>query len=175
MKKMQLLQPEINKIRDRNKNNPQKMNKEMMELYKHHRFNPFGGCLPMFLQMPIFIALYQVLWRSFSFKGAGFLWMKDLSEPDRLFILPYSIPFFGNEVNALPFLVAVLMFLQQKFSLKLVSNADPSHVAQQKIMARVVPIMIGVLFYKVASGLALYFSTFYLLSTLMQWKMSKSA
>lgn len=174
MKKMQLLQPEINKIKDQNKNNPQKMNKEMMELYKKHRFNPFGGCLPMFLQMPIFIALYQVLWRSFSFKGAGFLWIKDLSEPDRLFILPYSIPFLGNEVNALPFLVMILMFLQQKFSLKLIVNADPSQVAQQKIMAKVVPLMIGVLFYKVASGLALYFSTFYFLSTLMQWKMSKS-
>ncbi len=175
MKKMQLLQPEINKIRDKNKDNPQKMNKEMMELYKKHRFNPFGGCLPMFLQMPIFISLYQVLWRSFSFKGAGFLWIKDLSEPDRLFILPYSLPFFGNEINMLPFLVMILMFFQQKFSLKSMSTADPSQAAQQKIMARVVPLMIGVLFYKVASGLALYFSTFYFLSTLMQWKMSKSA
>ncbi len=175
MKKMQLLQPEINKIRDQNKNNPQKMNKEMMELYKKHRFNPFSGCLPMFLQMPIFVSLYQVLWRSFSFKGAGFFWIKDLSEPDRLFILPYSLPFLGNEINALPFLVMILMFLQQKFSLKSISTADPGQVAQQKIMAKVVPLMIGVLFYKVASGLSLYFSTFYFLSTMMQWKMSKSS
>lgn len=174
MKKMQSLQPEINKIREQNKNSPQKMNKEMMELYKKHRFNPFSGCLPMFLQMPIFVALYQVLWRSFSFKGAGFLWIKDLSEPDRLFLLPYSLPFFGNEINALPFLVMVLMFLQQKFSMKTMVVADPNQVTQQKIMARVVPVMIGVLFYKVASGLALYFSTFYLLSTMMQWKISKN-
>lgn len=174
MKKMQLLQPEINKIRDQNKNNPQKMNKEMMELYKKHRFNPFSGCLPMFLQMPIFVSLYQVLWRSFVFKGAGFLWIKDLSEPDRLVLLPNSLPFLGNEINALPFLVMILMFLQQKFSLKSMIISDPNQAAQQKIMAKIVPVMIGVLFYKVASGLSLYFSTFYLLSTIMQWKISKS-
>ena len=68
-----------------------------MELYKENKVNPFGGCLPMILQMPIFYGLYQVLWRSASFKGADFLWIKDLSEPDKLFTFPFIIPFLGKE------------------------------------------------------------------------------
>ena len=78
--KQKALRQEIKKFKD----NPQKMNKEMMALYKEHKVNPLGGCFPMLLQMPVFIGLYQVLWRSVSFKGAGFLWIKDLSQPDRL-------------------------------------------------------------------------------------------
>ena len=69
MKSMQSLQPMVAKLKEKHKDNPQKMNKEMMELYKEHKVNPLGGCLPMLLQMPVFIGLYQVLWRSVSFKG----------------------------------------------------------------------------------------------------------
>ncbi len=173
VKKMQQLQPEIQKIQARNKDNPQKTQKEMMELYKKHRFNPFGGCLPMLLQMPIFVSLYQVLWRSFNFKGANFLWIKDLSEPDRLFVLPYSMPFLGNEINILPFLVMVAMFFQQKNSAKNMVIADPNQLVQQKMMANVLPVIIGFFFYRVASGLALYFTIFYFLSAITQWKMAK--
>ena len=172
VKKMQQLQPEIKKLQDQNKDNPQKLQKEMMALYKKHKFNPFGGCLPMFLQMPIFVSLYQVLWRSFNFKGANFLWIKDLSEPDRFVILPYTMPFLGNEINILPFIVMIAMFFQQKNSLKNMTVTDPAQVAQQKMMANILPIMIGFVFYRVASGLALYFAIFYSLSTFSQWRMS---
>ena len=127
----------------------------------------------MFLQMPIFIALYQVLSRSFTLKGSDFLWIKDLSEPDRLAMLPYSLPILGNEINILPLLVMVVMFVQQKVSSKNLIAADPMQVNQQKIMTMVFPVMMGVLFYIIASGLALYFFTFYCLSTFSQWKMSK--
>ena len=116
MKRMQALQPEMSKLREQYKNNPQRLNKEIMGLYKENKVNPFGGCLPVVFQMPIFVSLYQVLWRAVAFKGSKFLWIKDLSEPDRLFILPYNLPFLGNEVNILPFVMGVVMFFHQKMS-----------------------------------------------------------
>jgi len=173
MKRMQSLQPMIVKLKEKHKDSPQKMNKEMMELYKEHKVNPLGGCLPMLLQMPVFIGLYQVLWRSVSFKGAGFLWIKDLSEPDRLFLLPFSLPFLGNEFNVLPLVMVVVMFFQQKLSAKNMVITDPSQAAQQKMMTTIMPIFLGFIFYKFASGLTLYFTMFYFFSTFTQWKMSK--
>jgi len=112
MRKMQLIQPEMAALKEKHKNNPQKLNQEMMEIYKKHKINPFGGCFLLILQMPVFIGLYQVLWRSVLFKGASFLWIEDLSEPDRLFKLPFEIPFIGNEFNLLPILMILVMFLQ---------------------------------------------------------------
>lgn len=173
MKKMQALQPRLAQLRDKYKDNPQKLNKEMMELYREHKINPIGGCLPLILQMPVFIGLYQVLWRSVSFKGAGFLWIKDLSEPDRLLTFPFSIPLVGNELNILPIIMMVVMALQQKVTAKNMVITDPAQVAQQKMMQTIFPVFIGFIFYKFASGLSLYFTIFYLLSTLTQWKMSK--
>ncbi|MCK5178282.1 MAG: YidC/Oxa1 family insertase periplasmic-domain containing protein, partial [Candidatus Omnitrophica bacterium] len=175
MKKMQSLQPMIVKLKEKHKDSPQKMNKEMMELYKEHKVNPLGGCLPMLLQMPVFIGLYQVLWRSVSFKGAPFLWIKDLSQPDRLFIFPFSFPIMGNELNLLPLVMVVVMFFQQKLTAKNMVVTDPSQAAQQKMMATIMPIFLGFIFYKFASGLTLYFTMFYFFSTFTQWKMSKSA
>jgi len=173
MKKMQAIQPKMAQLREQHKNNPQKMNKEVMELYKQYNVNPFSGCLPFLLQMPVFIALYQALWRSVEFKGAPFLWIKDLSEPDRLFVFAQNLPIIGNEFNLLPLLMAVVMYFQQKISMKSMSSADPNQVLQQKIMLVFFPIFLGFIFYKFSSGLSLYFTVFYLLSTVSQWKMSK--
>ncbi len=173
MKRMQSLQPMIAKLKEKHKDNPQKMNKEMMELYKEHKVNPLGGCLPMLLQMPVFIGLYQVLWRSVAFKGAKFLWIKDLSEPDRLFIFPFSLPILGNELNILPLIMVLVMFFQQKLSAKNMVITDPSQAAQQKMMTTIMPVFLGFIFYKFASGLTLYFTMFYFFSTFTQWKMSK--
>lgn len=129
----------------------------------------------MLLQMPIFYGLYQVLWRSVDFKGANFFWIKDLSLPDRLATLPWALPFFGNEVNILPLLMAIIMFFQQKFTSKNMVITDENQLMQQKMMAVLMPVMMGFIFYHFASGLCLYFTTFYLLSTLTAWKMSKLA
>jgi YidC/Oxa1 family membrane protein insertase len=173
MRRMQTLQPMVAQLKEKHKDNPQKMNKEMMQLYKEHKVNPLGGCLPMLLQMPVFIGLYQVLWRSVSFKGASFLWIKDLSEPDRLFLFPFSLPFLGNEFNILPVIMIVVMFAQQKLSTKNIVVTDPTQLAQQKMMTTIMPVFIGVIFYKFASGLTLYFTMFYIFSTFTQWKMTK--
>jgi len=173
MKKMQALQPKMVQLREQHKNNHQRLNKEMMELYREHRVNPFGGCLPFILQMPVFIGLYQALWRSVSFKGAKFFWIKDLSEPDRLFIFPFNLPLVGNEFNILPIIMIGIMVLQQKLSLKNMLTSDKNQIMQQKIMTTVFPVFIGFIFYKFSSGLTLYFTVFYILSTFTQWKMSK--
>jgi YidC/Oxa1 family membrane protein insertase len=173
MKKIQALQPEISRIKEQHKNNPQKLQKETMELYKKHRVNPFGGCLPLLLQMPFFIGVYQVLWRSVAFKNAKFLWIKDLSQPDHLFTFPTTLPFVGEYFNILPILMIIIMIIQQKFSVKNMVVADPAQESSQKIMMFLFPLMIGFVFYNIASGLALYFTTFYLLSGFTQWKISK--
>ena len=173
MKKIQALQPEIAKIREQNKNNPQKLQKETMELYKTHQVNPFGGCLPLLLQMPFFIGVYQVLWRSVAFKNSKFLWINDLSQPDRLITFPTPLPLIGEYFNILPILMIIIMVMQQKFSAKNMVVTDPAQESSQKMMMFLFPLMIGFVFYNIASGLALYFTTFYLLSSFTQWKISK--
>jgi len=175
MRKMQAIQPKMAKLKEKHQNNPQKLNKEMMEIYKKHGVNPLGGCLPMLLQLPVFIGLYQVLWRSVSFKGAKFLWIKDLSEPDRLFSFPSSFPVIGNDFNLLPVLMVVIMAFQQRLTAKNMTSTDPQQIAQQKMMSTVMPFFMGFIFYKFASGLTLYFTMFYLFSTFTQWKISKEA
>ncbi len=161
MKEMQLLQPKMEKLRKTYANDAKKMNEETMKLYKEHKVNPLGGCLPMILQIPIFITLYQVLSRSISLKGADFLWIKDLSLPDRLFKFPGAVPFIGEYFNILPILMAIGMFVQQKMSS--VSSSGVS-AEQQKMMMILFPLMFGVMFYNVPSGLVLYW---FLNSTLM--------
>jgi len=153
MKAMQVLQPAIEELRIKYKDNPQKLNREILELYRQHKINPLGGCLPMILQLPIFLALYQVLMRSVALKGSSFLWIKDLSKPDCLFTLPQSLPIIGNEINILPLLMAFGMFLQQKISLK--TSSGPA-AEQQRLMTIILPVMFGVLFYRMPAGLVLY-------------------
>lgn len=174
MKRMQALQPEIKKLQDRNKNNPQKLNKEMGEFFRENKINPFGGCFPMLLQMPIFMGLYQLLWRSVAFKGADFWWIKDLSEPDRLFKFSAVVPLFGQYFNLLPILYALTMFVNQRLTSKNMVITDPAQAAQQKMMAILFPIILGYAFYNFASGLTLYFTIFYTLNTIAQWKMTQT-
>jgi YidC/Oxa1 family membrane protein insertase len=171
MKEMQLLQPKVEELRLQFKDNAQRLNKEIMELYRTHKVNPFSGCLPMILQIPIFFALYQVLTRSIALKGASFFWIKDLSEPDRLFLFPQSLPLIGNEFNILPILMAIEMFVQQKFSMANVSSAQAE---QQKMMLVIMPIMFGFLFYRMPSGLVLYWFINSSLTMIYQLRVAKA-
>jgi len=171
MKAMQALQPRIEQIRATYKDNPQRLNKEIMELYREYKVNPFSGCLPMILQIPIFFALYQVLMRSAALKGATFLWIKDLSEPDKLFTLSQKLPILGNEINILPILMAIAMFAQQKLSSK---NTSGASAEQQKLMLILFPIMFGFIFYRMPSGLVLYWFTNSSLMLAQQLSMSRS-
>jgi YidC/Oxa1 family membrane protein insertase len=172
MKAMQALQPRLEELKVMYKDNPQRLNKEMMELYREHKVNPLGGCLPLVLQIPVFFALYQVFMRSVALKGAKFLWIKDLSEPDRLFALPRALPVIGNEINILPIIMALGMFVQQKLSMATTASAGSQE--QQKIMLVLFPLMFGLIFYKMPAGLVLYWFLNSTLMLLYQWRVSRS-
>jgi YidC/Oxa1 family membrane protein insertase len=156
MQKMHELHPQMEKLKIQFKDNPQKLNKEIMGLYKTYNINPLGGCLPLLLQMPIFIALYQALTKSIDLRGAGFLWIKDLSMPDAVAI-PATLPLIGNHINILPLVMVVLMVLQQKVSTKVMGSAvTEEQMQQQKMMLIIMPIMFGFIFYNMPSGMVLY-------------------
>ena len=174
MRKIQEVQPHIEKLRSVHKDNPQKLNKELAELYKQYNINPLGGCLPLLVQMPIFISLYQGLMKSIELKNANFLWIKDLSSPDYI-NLPVTLPLIGNTVHLLPLLMVVAMFFQQKISSQ-GASASPEQRQQQKFMLVFFPIFFGFLFYNFPSGLVLYWLTNTVLmvteQSLMRKKMS---
>ena len=172
MHRMKNIQPHMAKLKEIHKDNPQKLNKEMMELYKKYNVNPFGGCLPMLLQIPIFIALYQGLIKAVELKGAHFLWIKDLSRPDAVHI-PFTLPLVGSSINILPLMMVVMMFAQQKIQ---GSNAamTPDQAGQQKMMLLMMPVFFGFLFYNMPSGLVLYWLTNTILMTSEQLFLKKT-
>lgn len=167
MKEMQFLQPKIKELQERYKGDAQKLNKEIMQLYRDHKVNPLGGCLPLVLQMPIFFALYQALMRFVSLRGAKFLWIKDLSQPDKLITLPNKLPIIGAEINILPILMMVSMFFQQKLSMGSMSGG--SSAEQQKLMSILMPLLFGFLFYSMPAALVLYWFVYGVLSGAQQW------
>lgn len=158
MKGLQQLQPKIQKLKEAHKNSPEKMNQEVLKLYREHKVNPMGGCLPMVLQMPVFIALYQTLVRSVELRGADFLWIRDLSAPDSFWRLPWGIPFLGDSINLLPILMIGAMIVQQRLSAK-ATAATTTPNDPQKLMATVMPVLFGFLFYHLPAGLVLYWLT----------------
>jgi YidC/Oxa1 family membrane protein insertase len=171
MKEMQALQPRVEELRRLYKDNQQKLNKEVLELYRAHKVNPFGGCLPLILQIPVFFALYQALMRSIVLKGAKFLWIKDLAEPDRLFVLPAKLPIIGDEINLLPLIMALGMFVQQKMSNLAASSGT---AGQQKIMLVIFPVMLGLIFYHMPAGLVLYWAVNSVLMLVFQYRATHS-
>lgn len=167
MKRMQQIQPLMNKLRDQHKNNPEKLNKEMMELYKKHKVNPFAGCVPLLLQMPVFIALYVALSKCVFLINSKFLWATDLSSPDAVH-LPFSLPVLGNEIHILPLIMVAGMVIQQKFTQVKMEGQDPALAAQQRMMAVMMPILFGFIFYGMPAGLVLYWLTNTVLMTSYQ-------
>ncbi|OGW80643.1 MAG: hypothetical protein A3C47_00215 [Omnitrophica bacterium RIFCSPHIGHO2_02_FULL_51_18] len=172
MKRMQVIQPQMAKVREHNKKNPEKMNREMMELYKKHKVNPFGGCFPMLLQMPVFIALYVALSKSVILVNSHFLWVNDLSSPDSVY-LPVSLPFLGNKIHVLPLVMVAAMVIQQKFTQIKMEGQDPAMETQQKMMALMMPVIFGFIFYSMPSGLVLYWLTNTILMSLYQLHLKK--
>lgn len=172
MKKVQLLQPKLAALKEqyRNSPDPRLLQQKTMELYKKEKVNPMGGCLPILLQLPIFIALYQVLPRLVDMKDVAFLWIKDLSSPDTLFELPFfkSIPLIlPDQFNLLPIIMTVVSILQTKFS-QASSGPQTAQQAQQKKMMLLMPIMFLFLFWNMPSGLVLYWTVQNILSIVEQ-------
>jgi YidC/Oxa1 family membrane protein insertase len=165
MKNMQKLQPKIAKLKERCKDDPAKMNQEMMALYKTYKVNPVGGCLPMLIQIPFFFALYQVLLAAIELRHAPFmLWINDLSAPDRLW-LGFDIPYLHG-LPIMTLLMGASMYLQQKMT---PTTMDPT---QARIM-QFLPIVFTVMFINFASGLVLYWFVNNLLSILQQYLINR--
>ena len=152
MKLTQELKPKIDQLQAQYKGDPQRLNREMIQLYKENKINPLSGCLPFILQIPIFGAFFLVLSRLIEIKGAHFLWINDLSEPDRLIVMKNAIPFIGSDINLLPVLFLIISFIQQKFT----PASTGASAEQQKIFMFMTPVILGVVFYHMPSGLLLY-------------------
>ena len=156
MKAMQKFQPQVQKLKDKFKDDPQRLNQETMRLYKEHKINPFSGCLPMLVQMPVLIAFYKVLGGNIGLRGESFLWIKDLSQPDTVAMIA------GFAINPLPLLMAGSMIWQQKLTPQ---TGDP----QQAKMMMFMPLIMVFMFYNMAAGLTLYWTLQQFLSILQQW------
>ncbi|MCM8824114.1 MAG: membrane protein insertase YidC, partial [Candidatus Omnitrophica bacterium] len=167
MKKMQELQPLIEEIREKYKDSPQKLNKEILEMYKKNKINPLGGCLPLLFQFPILFAIYQVFLRLIELKGVKFLWIEDLTLPDRAFKLPFNLPFLGNYINLLPLIIIGLTYFQQKLTTP--KNSSP----EQTSMGIIFMILIGVIFYNFPSCIVIYWLIQNLLTLIYQYRVSK--
>ena len=156
MKKMQLLNPKIEKIREQYKNSPEKMNTEVMNIYKKEKINPLGGCLPMLLPFPLLIAFFYLMQSMVELRNAHFLWITDLSSPDKLFIFSEALPFIGGmNFNLLPIIMAITSYLSMKLQPTSASGAAGN---QMKMMSTIFPLMMLFMFYNFASGLALYWT-----------------
>jgi YidC/Oxa1 family membrane protein insertase len=156
MKRMQMLQPILKETQAKYKDEPQRMQKEVMALYKEHKVNPMGGCWPTLLQMPLLFALFIVFRSTIELRGQPFVfWINDLSMPDVLINLPVALPLYGDHIALLPILFAVTSFLQSKQTM-----TDPN----QKMMMYMMPIMMLFIFNNFPSGLTLYYTLFNLLT-----------
>lgn len=162
MKKMQLLQPKMAEIKEKYKDDPSKANTETMKLYSTYGINPAGGCFPMLLQMPIFIALWGLFQVAIELRQQPFMfWISDLSRPDVILALSFKLPLFGiDKISGLALLMGITTFIQQKMTMK-----DP----KQQMLVYVMPVMLTLMFMSFPSGLNLYYFMFNLFSIAQQY------
>ena len=160
--RMQAVQPQLNALKEKYKNDQKKMSQAQMALFKEHGVNPLGGCFPILLQMPLLISLFQVFRSTIELRGAPFvLWIKDLSSPDSVVDLPFSLPIYGDQIAILPILMGITMFIQQRMMPTQASG-------QQKYMSYFMTVFFTLLFNTFPSGLNLYYTLFNVLTILQQ-------
>jgi YidC/Oxa1 family membrane protein insertase len=164
MAQMRELAPRLQSLKEKFGDDRQKMQEAMMELYKKEKINPMGGCLPILVQIPVFISLYWMLLGSVEMRHAPFmLWIQDLSAPDTLFgYLPQWLPLLGGmPIGLLPILMAATMLIQTKL------NPKPADPVQAKVMI-VMPIVFSIFFFFFPAGLVLYWLVNNILSIAQQ-------
>ncbi len=169
MSEMKKIQPLMKEIREKYKDDKKKMNQEVMALYRTYKINPLGGCLPMVVQIPVFFALYRMLYQAIELRHAPFfLWINDLSAPDRLFRFGFSIPFMEPPygIPVLTLVMGASMLLQQKMSPPM---GDPTQAKMMMLM----PIVFTVIFINFSSGLVLYWLVNNILSIAQQYYIQK--
>jgi len=160
---MKRIQPVIKDIQTKFKDNPQRLQAEMMNAYKSNKVNPLGGCLPMLLQLPIFWAFFTMLRNAYELRNAPWiLWVKDLSMADHFLYIGANVPFVGSYINLLPIIMCVLMFFQQKMT---TATSDPT----QKRIMYIMPLVFLVMFWRFPAGLVLYWLTNSTISIITQY------
>lgn len=176
--RMREISPQLQRIQQTHKKDPQRAQKEILQLYKDHKINPLSGCLPLLLQMPFLIGMFDLLKSSFELRGASFIpgWIDDLSAPDVLLSFGQPIPFFGNELHVLPLLVGLAMYWQQRASSPVATSLEgkqSEQQQQQKAVANIMTVVFTAMFYHFPSGLNLYWLSSILLGLAQQWWIQK--
>lgn len=175
--KMQQVAPQVTAIQEKYKKDPKRAQMEVMALYREKGINPLTGCLPLLIQMPFLIGMFDLLKSSFELRGVSFIpgWIDNLTAPDVLFTWSYPIVFFGTQFHLLPILLGIVMYVQQKFSSSISKNQKilTDQQKQQKFMGNIMVIVFTVMFYHFPSGLNIYWLSSMLLGILQQWYMTK--
>ncbi len=153
-KRMKELQPKLAELKKKYENDREKFARAQMELFQQHNYNPLSGCLPVFIQLPVFMGLYQALNSSVDLRMAPFLWFGNLAAPDKLFTLPIQLPIIAQFFNLLPLITVSLFVVQQKMFMP--PPTDEQQAMQYKMMNYMMVFM-GAMFYHVPAGLCVYF------------------
>lgn len=172
MAAMKELQPQMKEIQEKYKDDPKKQQQETIALYRKAKVNPLGGCLPMLLQFPILITMFFFFQNSMIIRQESFLWANDLSAPDYILSLPFSIPFLGDQLAGFVLLMSAAMFLQMKVSGGM-SGGAPSSGPNMKVFMYFMPVMLLFIFNNFASGLSLYYLVYNVLSIAQQVLINK--
>ncbi|MFO8006608.1 MAG: membrane protein insertase YidC [Candidatus Brocadiia bacterium] len=171
MAKMQKLQPEIAELQKQFGDDREKLAQEQMKLWRKYGVSPLSGCGPLLLQLPVLIALFGALRAAIELRHAGFLWVDDLSRPDTLFRLPFTLPILGDAFNLLPLFMAAAMLLNQQFT---PDTGTEQGKQQQKIM-KWLPLFFVVILYNFPSGLCLYLTVSTSIGLVERWLITKKA
>ncbi len=178
MVRMQQIAPEVTAIQEKHKKDPKKAQLEVMNLYRERGVNPVSGCLPLLIQMPFLIGMFDLLKSSFALRGAPFIpgWIDDLTAPDVLFSWSKPLFFIGTEFHLLPFLLGLVMFVQQRFMSNAPSNPNEltDQQRQQKAMGVIMTVVFTVMFYNFPSGLNIYWLSSMILGMGQQWYTAKT-
>jgi YidC/Oxa1 family membrane protein insertase len=167
--RMREVQPKMEAIKEKYSDEPQKQQEAMMRLYKEEKINPLGGCLPLLLQYPIIIALWRFFQNSILIRQESFLWAADLSAPDPILQLPFTIPLYGDFVAGFCLIMGIAMVFQMRFSMPQGGSSN----AQAKIFMYVLPVILFAVFNRLASGLSLYYLTYNVLTVFQQRTINK--
>ncbi|EPP35613.1 membrane insertase, YidC/Oxa1 family domain protein [Chlamydia ibidis] len=175
MRRMQILSPYIQEIQQKYKKEPKRAQMEIMSLYKTNKVNPITGCLPLIIQLPFLIAMFDLLKSSFLLRGASFIpgWIDNLTAPDVLFSWSTPIWLIGKEFHLLPILLGLVMFAQQKMSSAKKKNIVTDQQRQQEAMGTMMAVLFTVMFYNFPSGLNIYWLSSMLLGLIQQWVTNK--
>ncbi len=169
--RMQEIAPKMREIQEKYKKDPKRAQLEIMTLYRDKKVNPLTGCVPMLIQLPFLIGMFDLLKTTFDLRGVSFIpgWIDNLTAPDVLFSWNYPLPFFGTNFHLLPIILGLVMWIQQRMSVQKTKGPLTDQQKQQKMMGNIMTLVFAILFYHFPSGLNIYWLSSMALGILQQW------